>query len=78
MKMLKITLVRGFGGKPKQHRRVAEALGLRRKEHTVCHEDTPIIRGMIFKIKHMVSVEEITSDETPEANDPQEAAGEES
>lgn len=36
-----------------------EALGLHRIGHTVIHEDTPAIRGMIFRVKHMVKVEEI-------------------
>ena len=36
-----------------------EALGLHHVGHTVVKEDTPAIRGMIFKVKHMVKVEEI-------------------
>ena len=36
-----------------------KALGLHRIRHTVEHDDTPAIRGMIFKVKHMVKVEEI-------------------
>ncbi len=36
-----------------------EALGLHRIGQTVIKEDTPAIRGMIFKVKHMVKVEEI-------------------
>ena len=35
------------------------ALGLHKIGHSVVHEDTPAIRGMIFKVKHMVKVEEI-------------------
>ena len=35
------------------------ALGLHKIGQTVVKEDTPAIRGMIFKVKHMVKVEEI-------------------
>jgi len=34
-------------------------LGLRRMHHTVEQADTPVIRGMIFKVSHLVSVEEV-------------------
>ena len=36
-----------------------KALGLHKVGQTVIHNDTPAIRGMIFKVKHMVKVEEI-------------------
>ena len=36
-----------------------KARGLHKIGHTVVKEDTPQIRGMIFKVKHMVKVEEI-------------------
>ena len=36
-----------------------EALGLHKVGHTVEKQDTPAIRGMIFKVKHMVKVEEV-------------------
>ena len=36
-----------------------KALGLKKIRSTVIHEDTPAIRGMIFKVKHMVKVEEV-------------------
>ena len=35
------------------------ALGLRRLHQSVIHEDTPVIRGMVFKVKHLVQVEEV-------------------
>ena len=63
MKQLKITLVRGFGGKPEKQRKVAIALGLHRKEQVVYRYDTPIIRGMINKIPHLLSVEEVEVEE---------------
>ena len=36
-----------------------KALGLHKIGHTVEKQDTPAIRGMIFKVKHMVKVEEV-------------------
>ena len=36
-----------------------KALGLHKVGQTVIHNDTPAIRGMIFKVKHMVKVEEV-------------------
>jgi large subunit ribosomal protein L30 len=36
-----------------------QALGLKRIRHTVVHEDTPQIRGMLARVEHLVRVEEI-------------------
>jgi large subunit ribosomal protein L30 len=33
------------------------ALGLRKLNHTVEHEATPSIRGMVHKVRHLVSVD---------------------
>ena len=38
--------------------RTIRALGIRRLNHTVEHTDTPQIRGMIFKVRHLVEVVE--------------------
>ncbi len=35
------------------------ALGIKKVNHTVVHNDTPQIRGMINKVRHLVRVEEI-------------------
>lgn len=56
---LKITQVRSTIGRPQPQRRVIAALGLRRHQTSVVHEDTPSIRGMIDKVRHLVSVEEV-------------------
>ena len=56
---LKITQVRSVIGRPEKHRRVIEALGLRRNQTSVIHNDTPAIRGMVFKVRHLVNVEEV-------------------
>lgn len=38
--------------------RTIRALGITRLNQTVVHRDTPQVRGMIFKVKHLVSVKE--------------------
>lgn len=60
MPKLKITQTRSSNRKPLSQRRTLEALGLRRIRHTVTHEDTPQMRGMIEKVHHLVTVEEVT------------------
>jgi len=58
MATLKITQVRSVIRRPGTQKRTMEALGLRRMHQTVTHEDTPQMRGMINKVKHLVSIEE--------------------
>jgi len=59
MSKLKITQVRSTIGRPEKHRRIIAALGLRHHQATVLHDDTPSIRGMIHKVRHLVRVEEV-------------------
>jgi large subunit ribosomal protein L30 len=58
-KKLKIKQIRSIIGSKKDQRRTMEALGLKRINHTVEHNDTPQIRGMIRKVVHLIEVEEI-------------------
>jgi large subunit ribosomal protein L30 len=58
-KKIAITQVRSRIGRPQKHRRTLDALGLKRHQQTVVHNDTPAIRGMIEKIPHLVQVEEV-------------------
>ena len=58
-KKLKITQTRSCIGYKVKAKRTIEALGLKRMNHTVVHEDTPQIRGMAFTVRHMVRVEEV-------------------
>ena len=58
-KMLRITQVRSAIGSPKDQKATVRALGLKRMNHTVEQADTPVIRGMVFKVKHLVKVEEV-------------------
>jgi large subunit ribosomal protein L30 len=57
-KTVRITLVRSAIGYSERHKRAVRALGLRRLHQTVEHVDTPTLRGMIYKINHLVEVEE--------------------
>ncbi len=59
MSKLKVTQIRSVIGRPHPHRRVIEALGLRHHQMTVIHDDTPAIRGMLHKVRHLVRVEEV-------------------
>ncbi|MBK8165399.1 MAG: 50S ribosomal protein L30 [bacterium] len=56
---IKITQVRSVIGRPEKHRRIIEALGIKRNQTSVVHNDTPQIRGMAFKVRHLVTVEEV-------------------
>jgi large subunit ribosomal protein L30 len=56
---IKITQVRSVIGRPEKHRRIIEALGIKRNQTSVIHNDTPQIRGMAFKVRHLVTVEEV-------------------
>ncbi len=59
MSRLSITLVRSVIGNKADQRRTVESLGLRRIRQTVVHADTPSIRGMVHKVRHLVSVEPV-------------------
>jgi len=56
---LQITWVKSTIGSTQPQRGTIRALGLRRRGKVVVHDDTPIIRGMIAKVSHLVMVEEV-------------------
>jgi large subunit ribosomal protein L30 len=58
-KTLRITQVRSGIGLARDQRRTVRALGIKRMHDTVEQADTPAIRGMIHKVRHLVKVEEI-------------------
>ncbi len=58
-KMLRITLVKSPIGYSRRQKHTARSLGLRKMWAVAYHEDTPMIRGMIERIKHLVKVEEV-------------------
>jgi large subunit ribosomal protein L30 len=55
---LKIKWVVSFIGCPKDMRATIRGLGFRRMQQVVEREDTPAVRGMILKVRHLVVVEE--------------------
>jgi large subunit ribosomal protein L30 len=57
-KTVKVTLVRSPIGTPRPQKATVRALGLRRLHQTVEHQDTPVVRGMIQKVIHLVRIEE--------------------
>lgn len=59
MAKLKITQVRSSSDRGVKQRGTTRALGLKKLGQSVIHEDKPEIRGMIEKVKHLVTVEEI-------------------
>ena len=55
-KRVKLTLVKSTIGFGRKQAAVVEGLGLRRLHHTIEIDDTPATRGMIHKIRHLVTV----------------------
>lgn len=59
MAKLKVTLVKSINKAKEDQIATVKALGLRKIRSTVEQNDTPQIRGMIKKVSHLISVEEI-------------------
>ena len=59
MARLKITLKRGFIGCTERQRETARTLGLRTIRGSVIRDDTPVVRGAVRSIAHLVDVEEV-------------------
>ena len=58
-KTLRITQTRSAIKRQKKQGMTLAALGLRRIRHTVEHKDSPQLRGMVAKIRHLIQVEEV-------------------
>ncbi len=58
MTKLQVTWVKSGIGYARDQRRTLKALGFRRMNQSVVHEDCSSIRGMIIKVRHLVKVEE--------------------
>jgi len=56
MAKLKITLTRSLIGRPEDQRATVKALGLGKMQSSVVKDDTAVVRGMIRKVEHLVSV----------------------
>ncbi len=59
MAKIKVTKVKSAIKKSGRQKKTLEALGLKKIGQSVEHADTPNILGMVAKVKHLVSVEEI-------------------
>lgn len=59
MARLKITYVRSIIGQKPDQQRTVRALGLRKLHQSVQLEDSPQLRGMVHKVRHLVKVEEV-------------------
>ena len=58
-KKLKVTLIKSVIAAQPNHKECVKGLGLRRMHHSVLLQDNPCIRGMINKVEHLLSVEEV-------------------
>ena len=58
MSKLRVTWIKSGIGYEKSQKRTLSALGFHRLHQSVIHEDTRSIRGMINKVRHLVTVEE--------------------
>ena len=58
MARLKLTQVRSQIGQTQRHRGTLRALGLGKIGRTAEHDDTPVIAGMLRKVRHLVKVED--------------------
>jgi large subunit ribosomal protein L30 len=58
-KTLRVVWVKSSIGYSERQKGTIRALGLRRLGHVVEHTDTPVIRGMIDKVRHLVEVQEV-------------------
>jgi len=63
MNRLRIRLRRSLIGHPRDQKETARILGLRKLNRTVLRPDTPAVRGMVNKLRHLVTIEEIGTEE---------------
>jgi len=59
MAKLKITLDKGYSGRTQRQRQTLRGLGLTKREMTVVRDDSAAIRGMVEKVSHLITVEEV-------------------
>ncbi len=59
MSKLKITLVRSLIKRPSNQKNTVKALGLTKLNSSVEKNATPVVLGMVAKVKHLLSVEEV-------------------
>jgi large subunit ribosomal protein L30 len=59
-RVLRITLVKSPIGYSVKHKATIRALGLRKMHQSVEQVDSPTLQGMLYKVNHLVTVEEVT------------------
>ena len=59
---IRIKQVKSAIGRLENQKRTLKALGIKRMEHTVEHNDTPVIRGMVNRVRHLVCIEELAGE----------------
>ena len=57
MTQVRITQVKSRIGETQKHRGTLRALGLRKIGQTVEHDETPVLAGMLRKVRHLVRIE---------------------
>jgi large subunit ribosomal protein L30 len=57
-KKVRVTLVHSTIGYPERTKKTVYALGLHRLHQVVEHVDSPVLRGMLAKVSHLVEIEE--------------------
>ena len=67
MTRLKVTQVRSVIHRPQDQKDTVRRLGLHRIRDSVIKDDRPEIRGMIAKVGHLITVEEVADGETKTA-----------
>lgn len=60
MPKLRITWVKSGIGYADDQKKTLKALGFRRLNQSIVHDDSPSVRGMIIKVRHLVKVEEVS------------------
>jgi large subunit ribosomal protein L30 len=59
MAKIKIKQIKSAIDRPKRQKLTLEALGIRKMNGSAVHDDNPVIRGMIDKVKHLLEIEEV-------------------
>jgi large subunit ribosomal protein L30 len=59
MAKLEITYIKSAIGYNKKQKATIQALGLRKLNQTVVHDDNDVIRGMVHQVSHLVNVKEV-------------------
>lgn len=64
MSKLRITYTKSMIGYARDQKETVRSLGLRKLGQSVIKPDNPAIRGMVFKVQHLVTVEELSDEVT--------------